>query len=300
MMVWGTIGRAHVLTVMFAAASLGGGGTNAPPAPRRLDQELRVSAIPDEGPAELARKFAPLGAYLEGTLGVKVTFIPAPDYAATVENLAARRIDLVWYGGFTFVQARRRTGNAVPLVQREEDTQFHSKIIVPAGSNIQSLDDLRGRAFAFGSISSTSGHLMPRYFLMENGINPEAHFSEVVYSGAHDATVRWVAEGRVAAGAVNESVLQKLIDEKRVDPSKIRVLWTTPAYVDYNWTARRDLDPELLSRLRGALLALDYSNPKHRVILDLQRTRKFVRAESSDYDAIERAAKAAHLIRNSR
>ena len=128
-------------------------------------QELRVSAIPDEAPTELQRKFAPLGAYLEKALGVKVTFVPVTDYAATVEGLAAGKLDLVWYGGFTFVQARRRTGNAIPLVQREEDARFHSKFIVPTASKAQSLKDLKGMSFAFGAVSSTSGHLMPRYFL---------------------------------------------------------------------------------------------------------------------------------------
>ena len=136
-------------------------------------QELRVSAIPDEAPTELQRKFAPLGAYLEKALGVKVTFVPVTDYAATVEGLAAGKLDMVWYGGFTFVQARRRTGNAIPLVQREEDARFHSKFIVPAASKAQSLKDLKGASFAFGSVSSTSGHLMPRYFLLQNGIDPD-------------------------------------------------------------------------------------------------------------------------------
>src|SRR5258707_8213618 len=128
---------------------------------------LRVSAIPDEAPTELQRKFEPLGAYLEKATGWKVHFVPVTDYAATVEGLAAKKLDLVWYGGFTFVQARRRTGNAIPLVQREEDAHFHSKFIVASGSKAKSLADLKGANFAFGSVSSTSGHLMPRFYLLK-------------------------------------------------------------------------------------------------------------------------------------
>ena len=263
-------------------------------------RELRVSAIPDEAPAELAKKFAPLVRYLEQALGMKVTFVPSPDYSATVEGLGARRLDLVWYGGFTFVQARRRTGNAVALVQRAEDAKFHSKFIVPARSKARTLNDLKGGTFAFGSISSTSGHLMPRYFLMKHGIDPEKDFAKVSYSGAHDATARLIESGKVDAGALNESVLQKLFEEKKLDPSKIRVLWTTPDYVDYNWTARGDLDPLLLAKIRDAFLALDPAIPEHKVILDLQRTEKFIATSAGNYDSILEAAVASGLIRNSR
>ncbi len=259
-------------------------------------ETLRVSAIPDESPTELQRKFAPLGAYLEQATGDQVTFVPATDYAATVEGLAAGKLDLVWYGGFTFVQARQRTGNAIPLVQREEDARFHSKILVPAGSRAKALQDLKGGSFAFGSPSSTSGHLMPRYFLMQNGIQPDKDFSRVAFSGAHDVTVRWVEAGKVDAGAVNESIWQKMVDEKKVDPAKVRVLWTTPEFHDYNWTVRGDLDPKVVAKLRAAFLALDPANPGQKAILDLQRTRRFVPTSPENYRAIEEAARAAGLL----
>ncbi len=260
--------------------------------------ELRVSAIPDEAPTELQRKFAPLGAYLSKATGLDVKFVPVTDYAATVEGLAAGKLDLVWYGGFTFVQARRRTGNAIPLVQRAEDTRFHSKFIVPAASKAKVLQDLKGGTFAFGSVSSTSGHLMPRTFLLRSGIDPERDFAKVAFSGAHDVTAKWVETGRVDAGALNESIWQKLLDEKKVDPAKVRVLWTTPEYHDYNWTVRGDLDPKIVERLRAAFLALDPAKPEHKAILDLQRASRFVAAAPEDYAAIEQAARAAGLIQD--
>ena len=261
-------------------------------------QELRVSAIPDEAPTELQRKFAPLGAYLEKALGVKVTFVPVTDYAATVEGLAAGKLDLVWYGGFTFVQARRRTGNAIPLVQREEDARFHSKFIVPAASRAQSLKDLKGASFAFGSVSSTSGHLMPRYFLLQNGIDPDKDFAKVAFSGAHDVTAKWVEAGKVDAGVVNESIWQRLVDEKKIDPAKVRVLWTTPEYHDYNWTVRGDLDPKLVERLRAAFLALDPAKPEQKAILDLQRATRFIPTSPEAYAGIEQAARSAGLLKD--
>jgi phosphonate transport system substrate-binding protein len=262
------------------------------------EKVLRVSAIPDEAPTELQRKFKPLGDYLSKELGMEVKFVPVTDYAATVEGLAGGHLDLVWYGGFTFVQARRRTGNALPLVQREEDARFHSKFITRAGSGIRSLRDLKGKTLAFGSESSTSGHLMPRYFLMKGGIDPDRDLSRYAFSGAHDATVRWVESGKVDAGALNESVWSKLVEEKKVDPAKVEVFYTTPAFHDYNWTVRGDLAPALVARLKAAFLALDPARPDEKAILDLQRTRRFVETSPENYREIEEAARSAGLIRN--
>lgn len=261
-------------------------------------ETLHVSAIPDESPTELQRKFAPLGEYLHGVTGMDVKFVPVTDYAATVEGLAAGKLDLVWYGGFTFVQARRRTGNATPLVQREEDAHFHSKFIVRADSKAQRLEDLKGATFAFGSVSSTSGHLMPRYHLLRNGIDPDKDFARVAYSGAHDVTAKWVEAGKVDAGALNESIWQKLLDEGKIDPAKVRVLWTTPDYYDYNWTVRGDLDPKLVEKLRTAFLALDPARPEQKAILDLQRTKRFIPTAPENYRAIEEAARSAGLLRD--
>src|SRR3989449_8606001 len=128
---------------------------------------LKISAIPDEAPTELQRKFDPLGKYLEQQTGMKVEFIPVTDYAAVVESLATGRIDMAWLGGFTFVQASKRTnGAAIPIVQREEDTRFTSKFVT-SNPQIKTLADLKGKTFAFGSPASTSGHLVPRYFLTQ-------------------------------------------------------------------------------------------------------------------------------------
>jgi phosphonate transport system substrate-binding protein len=258
--------------------------------------ELRVSAIPDEAPTELQRKFEPLGDYLQQATGLTVKFVPVTDYAATVEGLAAGKLDLVWYGGFTFVQARRRTGTAIPLVQRAEDARFHSKFIVGAVSKARTLADLKGATFAFGAVSSTSGHLMPRFFLLQQGIDPDRDFSRVAYSGAHDVTARWVEAGKVDAGVVNESIWQKLVDERKIDPSKVRVLATTPPYHDYNWTVRGDLDPRVVEALRRAFLALDPADPAQKRILDLQRASRFVLTAPENYAPIEQAARAAGLL----
>lgn len=261
------------------------------------EQVLRVSAIPDEAPTELQRKFKPLGEYLSKETGMKVQFTPVSDYAAVVESLATGKVDMAWLGGFTYVQAKIRTnGTANPIVQRAEDAVFISRFIT-ADPAIKTLQDLKGKTFAFGSPSSTSGSLMPRYFLQQDGLNPEKDFKNVAFSGAHDATVAFVAAGRADAGVLNASVWDKLVESKKVDTSKVRVFATTPEYFDYNWTVRGDLDPAITQKLTDAFLKLDPANPEHKAIMDLQRASKFIPSKSSNYDGIEAAAKSAGLLK---
>jgi len=267
-------------------------------APAYVLDVLRISAIPDENPAELLRIYTPFAEYLSRELGMPVRFTPVVDYAATVEGLAARKLDLVWYGGFTSVQAVRRTnGQATRLVLREEDAEFRSVFVARPGSGIASLGDLRGKTFAFGSVSSTSGHLMPRYFLLKAGVSPERDMKQVAFSGAHDATALWVESGKVDAGALNFLVWEKLVQQKKIDRARVDVFHTTPPYVDYVWTVRSDLDKGLQDRIVAAFLKLDHRQPEHRRLLDLHRTRRYIRASDADWKSTEEAAIAAGLLK---
>ena len=259
-------------------------------------QVFRVTAIPDESPTELARKAAPLMKYLESKLGVKVEYTPVTDYAAAVETLVNRKVDLAWFGGFTFVQAHVRSGGKVlPLVQREEDTRFRS-VFITTDPAIKTLADLKGRDLSFGSPSSTSGHLMPRSFLLQAGLNPDKDFKRVAFSGAHDATIAAVAAGKVQAGALNISVWEKFVADGKVDPTKVRVFFTTPPYYDYNWTVHADMPAALREKLTQALLALSRDSAEGKEILELQRATKFVPAQVGQYKGIEAAARSAGLL----
>ena len=288
----------RVLKTMFVAATAGlsfaaAGGAYAQNTPG----VLRVSAIPDEAPTELQRKFEPLGKYLSKATGLKVEFTPVTDYAASVEGLINRKIDMVWFGGFTFVQANVRSkGQVVPLVQRAEDEKFRS-VFITTKSDINKLEDLKGKTLSFGSESSTSGHLMPRSFLLGAKVNPDADLKRVAFSGAHDATVAAVAGGKVDAGALNISVWDKLVEAKKVDPKVVRVFYTTPGYYDYNWTVRSDMSPALQKKITDAFLALDASTPEGKQILDLQRATRFVPTRTANYGAIEAAARNAGLLK---
>ena len=257
---------------------------------------FRVTAIPDEAPTELARKAQPLIKYLEGVLGMKVEFTPVTDYAASVETLVNGKVDLAWFGGFTFVQASVRSGGKViPLVQREEDERFRS-VFITADPAIKTLADLKGKDVSFGSQSSTSGHLMPRSVLLAAGIDPDKDFKRVAYSGAHDATIAAVAAGKVQAGALNISVWEKFVADKKVDTDKVRVIFTTPPYYDYNWSVSTAMPEALRTKLTQAFLALDRSTPEGKEILELQRATRFVPTRAENYKGIEAAAKSAGLL----
>ena len=258
---------------------------------------LKVSAIPDEAPTELQRKFKPLGDYLAKATGLKVEFTPVTDYAASVEGLVNKKLDMVWFGGFTFVQANVRSkGQVTPLVQRLEDEKFRS-VFVTTNPAINKLEDLRGKTLSFGSESSTSGHLMPRSFLLGAKIDPDTDLKRISFSGAHDATVAAVAGGKVDAGALNISVWEKLVEANKVDPRQVRVFYTTPGYYDYNWSVRSDMNPALQKKIRDAFLALDESTPQGKEILELQRATKFVPTRAENYKAIEAAARNAGLLK---
>lgn len=263
----------------------------------RAQQVLRVTAIPDESPTELARKADPLVKYLEAKLGTKVQYTPVADYAAAVEALANKQVDLAWFGGFTLVQANVRSGGkALPLVQRDEDQRFKS-VFITANPAIQVLADLKGKNVSFGSQSSTSGHLMPRSFLLGANIDPDRDFKRVAYSGAHDATIAAVAAGKVDAGALNASVWEKFVADKKVDTAKVRVIATTPAYYDYNWTVHADMPVALREKIAKAFLDLDKQTPQGREILELQRATRFVPTKIENYREIESAARNAGLLK---
>ena len=261
-------------------------------------QVLRVTAIPDESPTELARKFEPLGKYLESKLGMKVEFTPVTDYAAAVETLVNKKIDLAWFGGFTFVQSSvRSNGKTIPLVQREEDTVFKSVFITSKDSGISKLEDLKGKTLSFGSQSSTSGHLMPRSFLLAAKIDPDKDLKRVSFSGAHDATIAAVASGKVDAGALNVSVWNKFVEDKKVDTNEVKVFYITPAYFDYNWTVHADMPVALRDKIARAFLDLNPGTPQGAEILKLQRAARFVPTTADNYNGIKAAAENAGLLK---
>jgi phosphonate transport system substrate-binding protein len=259
------------------------------------DAPLRVSMIPTTDPSRMLREAAPLVARLEKATGRHVTFTIPQNYAAVVEALVEGQVDVAHLGGFTFVQACKRA-DVVPLVQRERDRQFHSKFITTR-ADVRTLADLKGKRFAFGDVNSTSGHLMPAYFMRKEGVDP-AVVEQAIYTGGHDATALAVAEHRVDAGALDEAVWERLTSQGKIDPAKVRVFWTTPSFADYVWVARKDLDPAVAKKVADAFLALDPTKPQDRPILELlSANARYVSVDSHEYTALRKAAEREGLLK---
>ena len=276
--------RLALLVLLLAGATK---AADAPP--------LRVSMIPTTDPSKMLRDSEPLVARLEKATGRKVKLTIPQNYAAVVEAMVQGQLDLAHFGGFTFVQANKRAG-AVPLVQRERDRAFHSKFIT-ARDDVKSLADLKGKRFAFGDVNSTSGHLMPAYFMRKEGVDPGV-IDGAIYTGAHDATALAVAEKRVDAGALDEAVWDRLVKEGKIDANKVRVFWTTPAFVDYAWAVRKDLEPEIQKKLAQAFLTLDPASAEDKKVLDLlSATGKYVAVDVAAYAPLREAAIREGLLR---
>ena len=273
-----------------------GGGDSTP--------VLKVSGIPDQDASRLARRYREFSDYLSQRLDVPVRYIPSIDYAAVVTAFAQGELQLAFFGGLTGVQARLQNPDAQVIAQRQEDANFHSKFIVRAGLPVHSLQDLKTLAgdltITFGSESSTSGHLMPRHFLLEAGIDSEDDFKSVPnFSGSHDLTWQLVASGSFDVGALSEAVWARAIREERVDTTKVKEFYTTPAYFDYNWTVDGGLDlvhgTGFTDEIRSALFALNLRD--HEEILELFSSERFVESKNSNYEAIERVARDLEIIR---
>ncbi len=265
---------------------------------------LRVTAIPDKNPDLLLEKQDKLQDWLGAKLGVEVEVTPVSNYQAAVTAVVSGKVDLAWLGGVTTVKAMQQSkGGVMPLITRASDLEFRSYFIVGEGVEAKTLKDLKGRSFTFGGKSSTSGRVMPQYFMQKDfGIaDPQSFFKTVAFSGAHDKTAEDVANGTVDAGVLNYKTYDNLVAAGKLDKSKARILWTTPNYVDYSWAVRGDLDEKLgagiTAKIKAAFLGLDSSKPEDKAILLLQSCERYVAADASAWDGIKSVLDAIDLER---
>ena len=279
-----------ILSALCLSCSAGGGASSPSAQPA-----LRLSMIPTTDPGRMLRESQPLVEYLQQQTGARIELTVPTNYAAVVEAVGGDQVDIAHFGGFTYVQASERYG-VRPLVQRDRDRNFHSVFITHPASGVSGLGGLKGRTFAFGDVNSTSGHLMPGYFMRREGVGPEV-IARAVYTGGHDATALAVANRKVDAGALDELVFDRMTKEGKLAPDSVRVFYTTPPYFDYVWAARKGLDPKLAEAFAGALLKLDPADARHRMVLDILGATKYVRADDADYERLRQAARDAGLLR---
>ncbi len=285
-------GALAMLGVLLAAAlvAAGCGAQETGPAP----ETIRIGLVPNQAPEKVQAEYEPLKAYMERELGKKVELDVPTSYTATVEAMVNDRIDVALFGGLTYVQARERA-EIEPLVTdinpETGTTKYRSAIIVPAESDIRSVDQIKGKTFAFGSTSSTSGSLYPSIMLMAAGIDYRTDLGRTTYTGGHDAAAAAVASGKVDAGGLERRILQRLERDGTVDGSKVREIEVSEPIEGYPWVVRESLDPELRDQIAEAFLTM--KDPK---LLDLLHAKGFERVSASDYDPIEKSARELDLL----
>lgn len=293
--------RAAILSGLLAIAALAA-------APSQAQPVLKIGAIPDQNPEKLNRLYGVLAEELGSKLKVPVRYVPVSNYAAAVSAFRTGSLDLVWFGGLTGVQTRLQTPGTRVLAQRDIDAKFTSVFIAHGASGLKPFTDarqlrqLRGKRFTFGSESSTSGRLMPQYFMGRNGVKTtDLAGGRPGFSGSHDATLALVQSGAYEAGSLNEQVWRSNLKAGKVNTEKVKVIWRTPPYADYHWVARPGLDQRFgkgfTNRIQQALLSLNPKQPRSALILELFGAKTFIPAKASNYDRIEAVGRQLGKIR---
>ncbi|MCP9848204.1 putative selenate ABC transporter substrate-binding protein [Synechococcus sp. Lug-A] len=269
---------------------------------------LRIGAIPDQKPEVLNRLYPLVANELSRQLGVKVTYVPVVDYAAAVTAFRTGGLDLVWFGSLTGVQARLQKPGAQVVAQRDIDASFQSVFIANTSSglkpisNVKGLSELKGKRFTFGSESSTSGRLMPQFYLNQAGVKLSDFAGGVPgFSSSHDATIALVQSGAYQAGALSEEVWRSNLSEGKVNRAKVIQIWKTPGYPNYHWLAQPDLDKRFgkgfSTRMRTAILSWRTTDPEQKQILALFGAQRFIPAKAADYARIEQVGRQIGKIR---
>lgn len=269
-------------------------------------ETFKFTAIPDEDESRLVERFDKVADYLEEKLGVDVEYVPVKSYSAAVSAFRNDQIQMAWFGGLTGVQARQLVPGSQAIAQGVEDAAFRSyfiarrdlKLAGDAQTPLETLpESVEGHSFTFGAKTSTSGRLMPEYYLREQFDDaPEKVFSRVGFSGDHSRTIALVAAGTYDVGAVNYAVWEAAVKDGKVDPAKVQVLWETPAYPDYQWTVRGDADShygtDFTQHLTQALL--DMKDPD---LLESFPRSGFIPASNDDYAPIKTVGEQLGLLR---
>ncbi len=283
------------MIALTLAASLWSGAASAQDKPAFV-----FTAIPDQDETRLVERFTRVAEYLQGKLGVTVKYLPVKSYPAAVTAFTNGQVQLAWFGGFTGVQARRQVPGSDAIAQGAEDVAFKSFVIANAKTGLQPTKefpkDIAGKSFTFGSRASTSGRLMPEYFIRKAfGKSPDEVFARVGFSGDHSRTIQLVQSGAYEVGVLDFSVWE--LDKKagKVDPAQVTMIWESPTFPDYQWTVRGDVDrvygAGFKDRLTAALLAID--DP---AILAPFARSKFIPAKNSDYAPIEEVGRVTNLL----
>ncbi len=304
-----TVSRRHLLlgsAVVLGVSACGSESGSTSSGAAKATGPLGISAIPDQDPELLNRLYPAMADRFAEATDLEVEYRPVTDYTAEVRAFQRGDIHLAWMGGLTGVQARELVPGSDAIAQRDIDADFHSLFIATKESGLEPFDDvsgltaLSGRSLTFGSETSTSGRLMPEYFLDQAGVAIDDLSGKPGFSGSHDATIEAVASGAFEVGAVNEQVWTAAVEAGEVDLSGVQVLFRSPGYADYHWLVRPDIDDVYGAGTRQAvtdlLLGLDAADSADAELLELFGAESFVAADNAAYDDLEDIARSLGLV----
>ena len=257
------------------------------------------TAIPDQDATQLKKRFDKVAVYLSEQLGFEVNYIPVKSYAAAITAFRNNQVQLAWFGGLSGVKARQLVPNSQAIAQGLEDQSFVSYFIAHSSTGLKASDDfptaIKNKTFTFGSKGSTSGRLMPEFFIRENLGSPEDTFKKVGFSGDHSRTIALVQAGSYQVGAVNYKVWDKMLSEGKINQDNVSIIWKTPSYPDYQWSIRGDVDQAFgkgtQQKVQSILL-----NMKEPELLKSFPRQSFIPATNQDYAPIKKTAQAIGLM----
>lgn len=249
--------------------------------------KLRVALLPDENAATLIQNAQPLKLYLEKTLNKEIELIVTTDYSSMIEAMRFGRIEVAYFGPFSYVLAKSRAPEIEPFavgVERGSPT-YNSILIATAGGPVKSLADVRGKPFGFGDQASTSSHLAPRAHILKKVGLDGAKDYQPVHLGAHDAVARAVQAGQVPAGALSKAIYDNLVAKGSIDASKIVQLDLSEPIPNYPMVMQGNLAPGLKQSIRSAFL-----NMKDKEVLKAFRIDGFAATDDKAYDVLRETA----------
>ncbi|MDF1656720.1 MAG: putative selenate ABC transporter substrate-binding protein [Verrucomicrobiales bacterium] len=300
------VGLAAVTTM--ALVGCGGDPSSADNSETASDEgaaTLYLSAIPDEKITDQKAKFDKLAEYLSGKLGVTTEFVFSKDYADSVTKFKNGEVHLVWFGGLSGVQARMAVEGSQAIAQGKADPQYKSYIIANKSTGLKPSKKfpaaIKDMTFTFGSPGSTSGRLMPTYFIMQNngGVTPDEWFATkpgFQMSGGHVATANAVADGTYQVGGINYKTYDSLVEsDPKIAKNTVKI-WTTPFYADYNFTIHPEVEEVFeegfIAKVQAALVAAPAGSDALKAI----NRESIIPAKNEDFDGIKATAIEMGLI----
>ena len=223
------------------------------------EKSLQVAVLPWQSPEKQQEKLQPLAEYLQKILKRPVNFQITKNYATAVDLIATEEVDMAYLAALTYVKAHERNSHIKPLVipiDKASGRPWYTSVIVAnTAKNIKSLQDLKGKRFAFVSPSSTSGFLIPMGGLKTADINPTRDFSKIRYSGSHDKAAQDLADGMVDAITNDKASFLRSQKSGTLGAAKYKVIWESkPIPAPPIVINTKKFAPEVIEQLQQALI----------------------------------------------